>query len=138
MGYLAPLLSMFRTVRRLAPRQAWVLALVFYFAAASIVSISAPAFAAGPPTAEATQHEHHGHGDAHERQAPCDHGQDCDCHGMTAPAQCCASGAAAAAIWATAVPLPPFEAARCGEAVGAPAVRAAVDPPTPPPRSALS
>jgi hypothetical protein len=138
MGYRALFAAVFRAaglVRGHAPR----VALVFCFAAASVLSVMTPAFAAAsaPPEA-AVSNDHHAHGDAHAKHsAPCDHGQDCDCHGTAAPAPCCSSNAAAA-IWTTAEPLPSFEAARCMHAAGKLAVRAAVDPPTPPPRSALS
>jgi hypothetical protein len=141
MGYRALLITVFRAaglVRGYAPRQAWIMALVFCFAAASVLSAMAPAFAAAPAAA-AVSHDHHGHGDAHaQHKAPCDHGQDCDCHGKTAAAHCCSSSAPAAAIWATAEPLPSVETARCVHGTGKVAVRAGVDPPTPPPRSVLS
>jgi hypothetical protein len=138
MGYRALLITAFcaaRQVRGFAPRQAWIVALVFCFAAASIVNAMAPALAAAPPEV-VVSHDHHGHGDAAEHSAPCDHGQDCDCHGNVAAAHCCSPAAPVAAIWATAEPLPMFEAVRCVHAAGKLAVRAAVDPPTPPPRSA--
>jgi hypothetical protein len=139
MGYRALLIAAFRAaglVRGFAPRRAWIVALVFCFATASVASVMTPAFAA-KAAETAVSHDHHMHGDAHaQHKAPCDHGQDCDCHGKAASAHCCSPGAAAAAIWATAEALPFLEAARCAHAAGKLAVRAAVDPPTPPPRTA--
>jgi len=144
MGYRALLAAVVGSIRLIcgrAPRRAWIAALVLSFAAASVVSVAAPAFAAVPvPTDSTVSHDHgHDHGGALAApEAPCDHGQDCDCHSKSDPAHCCAVSAPVALILASAASLPPLQSARCAKTAGTLAVRAGVDPPTPPPRSALS